>query len=70
MLDRLSLNVTEMMRQYNVYKTENEHLRNELMTLKAEREIKDQEIEKLVQENAYKDMEIEEIVSKIESMLG
>jgi FtsZ-binding cell division protein ZapB len=70
MLDKLSSKVTEMIHQYGVFKEENEHLRNELMTLKAERGIKDQEIARLVQENAHKDMEIEEIVNKIESMLG
>ena len=70
MLDRLSLKVTEMLRQFGVYKEENEKLRNELMTLKAEREIKDQEIARLVEENSSKDIEIEEIVSQIESMLG
>ena len=70
MLDRLNLKVTEMLRQFSVYKEENEKLRNELMTLKAECEIKDQEIARLVEENSNKDREIEEIVSQIESMLG
>ncbi|MDD2357920.1 MAG: hypothetical protein PHX13_08410 [Thiovulaceae bacterium] len=70
MLDKLSLKVAEMLRQFGVYKEENEKLRNELMTLKAEREIKDQEIARLFQENSNKDMEIEAIVSQIESMLG
>lgn len=70
MLERLSLKVAEMARQYSAYKVENEHLRNELLTLKAECEIKNQEIARLVEENAYKEMEIEEIVTKIESMLG
>ena len=70
MLDKLNVKIAEMLRQFRVYKEENEQLRNELMTLKAERQIKDQEIARLVEENSNKDIEIEEIVSQIESMLG
>lgn len=70
MLDMLSEKVSEIIHQYHNLKSENEMLRNELVTLKAEREIKDQEIERLVQENTTKDKEIEEIVNKIESILS
>ena len=59
-----------MLRQYGVFKEENEKLRNELMILKTECEMKDQRITRLIDENASKDAEIEEIVSKIESMLS
>ena len=70
MLDRLSSKVTEMLRQFGVFKEENEKLRNDLMILKTEGEMKDQEIARLIQENSSKDLEIEAIVSQIESMLS
>jgi site-specific DNA-adenine methylase len=70
MLERLGLKVADLLQQYGMLKDENEHLRNELMSLKAEHQIKDQEIARLIQENTNKDIEIEEIVNKIESMLG
>jgi len=69
-LEKLSEKVSEILRHHEALKSENELLRNELITLKAEKEIKDQEIQRLSQENANKDLEIEEIVTKIESILG
>ena len=69
-IEKLNIKVTEILQQFNSLKSENEMLRNELVTLKADKEIKDQEIEKLLQENMQKDIEIEEIANKIESILG
>lgn len=69
-LEKLSEKVSEILRQHNALKSENELMRNELMTLKAQKEVKDQEIERLSEENTMKDLEIEEIVNKIESILG
>jgi len=66
-LDRLGEKVSQILKEYNELKSENDTLRNELTILKAQ---KDQEIERLIKENAMKDQEIEDIVSKIESMLG
>ena len=70
MLDRLDEKVSQILQEHNALKSENEMIRNELLTLKAERELKDKELERLSDENAMKDLEIEEIVSKIESILG
>jgi chromosome segregation ATPase len=69
-LEKLSEKVSQVVQRYNSLKSENEMIRNELITLKAEKEIKNQEIEKLLEQNAMKDQEIEEIVNKIESILG
>jgi len=69
-LDKLDEKVSQVLQQYNALKSENEMIRNELLTLKAERELKDKEIDRLSEENAMKDLEIEEIVTKIESILG
>ncbi len=69
-LDKLNEKVSQLLQGYNTLKTENELMRNELMTLKANCELKNQEIDKLTEENTMKDLEIEEIVTKIESILG
>ncbi len=66
-LDRLSEKVSQILKEYNMLKSENDTIRNELTILKAQKE---QEIERLKEENTMKDLEIEEIVNKIESMLG
>ncbi len=69
-MEKLDEKVSEILEKFHELKSENEMVRNELITLKAEKEIKDQEIERLSEENTMKDLEIEEIVSKIESILG
>lgn len=66
-LDRLSEKVSQILKEYNTLRSENDTIKNELTILKAQ---KDQEVERLKEENAMKDLEIEEIVNKIESMLG
>ncbi|RUM62559.1 MAG: hypothetical protein DSZ04_07645 [Sulfurimonas sp.] len=69
-LEKLDEKVSEVLIQYHELKSENETIRNELITLKGQKEIQDQEIDKLTEENIMKDLEIEEIVNKIESILG
>ena len=69
-LEKLGEKVSQVLQRYHSLKSENDMLRNELVTLKSERELKDQEIEKLTEVNALKDMEIEEIANQIESILG
>ena len=69
-LDKLSEKVSSILQHYHALKSENEVMRNEIMSLKAEREIKNQEIEKLLEQNIIKEQEIEEIVNKIESIVG
>ncbi|MDO8453535.1 MAG: hypothetical protein Q7S59_03065, partial [Sulfurimonas sp.] len=59
-LERLSEKISQIVKNQDSLKSENEAIRNELITLKAEKEIKDQEIEKLIEQNAKKDLEIEE----------
>ncbi len=69
-LEKLDEKVSQILRKYHELKSENETIRNELITLKAQKAIQVQELEKLSEQNTMKDLEIEEIVSKIESMLG
>jgi len=69
-IERLGDKVSQILQEYNSLKSDNETLRNEIVTLKAQSDIKDQEISKLSDDNAMKDLEIEEIVSKIESILS
>ncbi|HIP21312.1 MAG TPA: hypothetical protein EYG70_09340 [Sulfurimonas sp.] len=69
-LEKLDEKVSQILRKYHELKSENETIRNELITLKAQKQIQVQELEKLSEQNTMKDLEIEEIVSKIESMLG
>lgn len=68
-LSKLNEKVSMILEQYNLFKRENEHLRMEILKLKAESEAKSREIEKLVEDNAIKDLEIEEIVEKLESIM-
>ncbi|WP_324172439.1 hypothetical protein [Sulfurimonas sp.] len=69
-LKKLSQKVTDILRNYNSLKEENQLMRNELITLKAENEVKNTQIQNLRDETLMKDLEIEEIVEQIESMLG
>jgi chromosome segregation ATPase len=69
-LEKLDEKVSEILKQYHELKSENETIRNELITIKGQREIQNQEIDKLTEQNTMKDLEIEEIVNKIESILG
>ena len=69
-LEKLNKKVIEILQQYNSLKSENELLRNEVVSLKTKQEIIDKELEKLLEENSQKDIEIEQIANKIESILG
>jgi len=69
-LETLDEKVSQILKQYHFFKSENEILRREVVTLKSESEMKNQEIEKLRDLNTQKDIEIDEIVSKIESIIG
>lgn len=69
-MEILSEKVSQVLEKHTSLQSENERLRNEMVTLKAQAEMKDQEIEKLTEQNVMKDLEIEEIVTKIESILG
>jgi len=69
-IEQLNEKIESMVTRYEVLKTENEKLRNEVVTSKGQSEAKDARIAKLEEDNALKDMEIEEIVKKIELALG
>ncbi len=69
-LENLSDKVTLVLQKYDELKSENESLRNELITLRSQSGGKDEELERLREENAMKDLEIEEIVNKIEGILS
>jgi SMC interacting uncharacterized protein involved in chromosome segregation len=69
-LQRLGEKVAQMLQQYDALRSENELLRNEVVTLKAESEAKTSQIGRMEEELVQKELEIEEIVNKIESILG
>jgi SMC interacting uncharacterized protein involved in chromosome segregation len=69
-LQRLGEKVAQMLQQYDALRSENEMLRNEVVTLKAESEAKTSQIGRMEEELVQKEREIEEIVNKIESILG
>jgi len=69
-IEQLNDKIDAMVTRYETMKTENETLRNEVISVKGQGEAKDVTIVKLEEENALKDMEIEEIVKKIELALG
>lgn len=69
-LQRLSEKVSQMVQQYDALRSENETLRNEVVTLKAESEAKTSQIGRMEEELVQKELEIEEIVNRIESILG
>jgi SMC interacting uncharacterized protein involved in chromosome segregation len=69
-LQRLGEKVAQMLQQYDALRSENELLRNEVVTLKAESEAKTSQIGRMEEELVQKEREIEEIVNKIESILG
>jgi len=69
-IEQLNEKIESMVTRYEVMKSENESLRNEVVSAKAQSEAKDATISKLEEENAMKDIEIEEIVKKIEMALG
>lgn len=69
-IEQLNEKIEAMVSRYEVMKTENETLRNEVTSVKGQSEAKDATIAKLEEENALKDIEIEDIVKKIEMALG
>ncbi len=69
-IEELNERIDAVLKRYEAMKSENETLRNEVVSMKVQSEAKDQTIQKLEEENALKDIEIEEIVKKIESALG
>ena len=69
-IEHLNEKIEAMVARYEVLKTENETLRNEVVSIKAQSAVKDATIIKLEEENALKDIEIEDIVKKIELALG
>jgi len=69
-IEQLNEKIESMVTRYDAMKSENETLRNEVISAKGQSEAKDAQITKLEEENALKDIEIEEIVKKIELALG
>ena len=66
----LTVDLEELLKNYQRLKEENEKLRRELVTCKASNEAKDAQIQKLQEEIHLKDLELEEIVEKVEKILG
>jgi len=69
-IDQLNEKIDAMVSRYDTMKSENNSIRNEVVSAKAQSEAKDTLINKLEEELAMKDLEIEEIVKKIELALG
>jgi cell division protein ZapB len=69
-IDQLNEKIDAMVSRYDTMKSENDSIRNEVVSAKAQSEAKDTLINKLEEELAMKDLEIEEIVKKIELALG
>lgn len=69
-LQRLSEKVSQILQRYDTLRSENEMLRNEVVTLRAESEAKSSQISRMEEELVQKELETEEIVKKIESILG
>lgn len=69
-IEKLNSRAEALLEQFQALRSENEMLRNELVTAKGLNEAKDVTIKKLEDDIAMKEMEVEEIVSKIENILN
>ena len=69
-VNKLSQKVNDLLVRFEELKSQNEVLRQEVVTLKAQNEAKDAQIAKLDEELMMKDLEIEEVIGKIETMLS
>ena len=69
-LNTLTDKVNDLLVRYNEICSENESLRNELISLKAQNEAKSNQILRLEEEVKSKNIESDDIVRKIEAVLG
>jgi len=68
-VSKLSQKVNDLLVRFEEMKSQNDTLRQEVVTLKAQHEAKNIQIEKLEDDLMNKDIESDEILSKIEEVL-
>ena len=68
-VSRLVDKVNDLLARYEEMKSQNESLRQEVMTLKAQNEAKDIQISKLQEDLTTKNMESDDILGRIEEVL-
>ena len=68
-VNKLSQKVDDLLVRFEEMKSQNDKLRQEVVTLKAQHEAKNIQIEKLEEDLMNKDIESDEILSKIEEVL-
>jgi len=68
-VNRLSEKVNDLLVRFEEMKSQNNTLRQEVVTLKAQHEAKNIQIEKLEDDLMNKDIESDDILSKIEEVL-
>ncbi|WP_458699644.1 hypothetical protein ACKGJI_07365 [Sulfurospirillum sp. 1307] len=69
-VSKLSEKISDLLARFDELKSQNEMLRQEVVTLKAQNEAKDSQIQSLEEKLMNKEIEAEEILSKIEEVLG
>jgi len=68
-VNKLSEKVNDLLVRFEEMKTQNNTLRQEVVTLKAQNEAKNAQIEKLEEDIMNKDIESDDIFAKIEEVL-
>lgn len=68
-VNKLSEKVNDLLVRFEELKTQNNTLRQEVVTLRAQNEVKNSQIEKLEEDLMNKDIESDDIFSKIEEVL-
>ncbi len=68
-VNRLSEKVNDLLVRFEEMKSQNDTLRQEVVTLKAQHEAKNIQIDKLEEDLMNKDIESDDIFSKIEEVL-
>jgi len=68
-ISKLATKVNDLLTRFEELKTQNDTLRQDVVTLKAQNQAKDAQIEKLEEDLMKKDIESDDIFSKIEEVL-
>ena len=68
-ISKLATKVNDLLARFEELKTQNDTLRQDVVTLKAQNQAKDAQIEKLEEDLMKKDIESDDIFSKIEEVL-
>ena len=68
-ISKLATKVNDLLTRFEELKTQNDTLRQDVVTLKAQNQAKDAQIEKLEEDLMNKDIESDDIFSKIEEVL-